>query len=212
MSALPAITNALARARVVLVDTGVANLGSVAAALARLEVPCVVSRRADDLESGTHVILPGVGAAGAGLRRLRDLGLDQALPRLRLPVLGICLGMQMMYAACAESDESGLGIFPGTVRLLPASASVRVPHMGWNRLETLCDTPLLNGLPREAYVYFVHSYAAGIDAHAVAACTHGARFAAVVARGNFHGMQFHPERSGAVGAQLLRNFLLVPSC
>ena len=207
MNALPAMRHALARARVVLVDTGVANLGSVAAALARIEVPCVVSRRADELASGTHVILPGVGAADAGLRRLRELELEPALCSLSIPVLGICLGMQMMFAATAEGSEPGLGLFPGQVRLLPSTPSARVPHMGWNRLEPLRESPLLQGLPADAYVYFVHSYAADVDAYSVAACTHGVRFAAMVARENFHGMQFHPERSGAVGAQILRNFL-----
>jgi glutamine amidotransferase len=189
------------------VDTGVANLGSVAAALARLRVSCEITQRAAALAGGTHVILPGVGAAGPGLRRLRTLGLECALRELCVPILGICLGMQMLFAGSAESDEPGLGLFEGAVQMLPAMPGIRVPHMGWNRLEPMRGSPLLQGLPHDAYVYFVHSYAAAVDDQCIAACTHGARFAAAVSRGNVHGVQFHPERSGAVGAQILRNFL-----
>lgn len=192
----------------VLVDSGGANLGSVQAALARLGVSAPLSRDADEIRAASHVILPGVGAAAPGMARLRERELDKIIPSLTQPVLGICLGMQLLFDRSEESDTTCLRIVPGVVRRFDAARCGRVPHMGWNKLEMRAgDSPLLRGLGPDAFAYFVHSYAAEVNDATVASCDYGGPFAAVVSRGNFHGAQFHPERSAKVGARLLKNFL-----
>ena len=192
---------------VVLVDSGGANLGSVRYALERLGVVPAVSGDAVVIAAADRVILPGVGAAGPGMARLRELGLVQPLRELRQPLLGICLGMQLLFEGSEEGGETCLGLIPGQVRRMPESPGVRVPHMGWNRLQARRESPLLRGIADGAQAYFVHSYAAPVSADTVAESVHGQPFAAVVQRGNVAGAQFHPERSGAVGARLLANFL-----
>ncbi|HBD18978.1 MAG TPA: imidazole glycerol phosphate synthase subunit HisH [Arenimonas sp.] len=192
---------------VVLVDSGGANLGSVRYALQRLGVEPAVSGDAAVIAAADRVILPGVGAAGPGMARLRELGLVQPLRELRQPLLGICLGMQLLFEGSEEGGETCLGLIPGQVRRMPESPGVRVPHMGWNRLQARRESPLLRGIADGAQAYFVHSYAAPVTADTVAESVHGQPFAAVVQRGNVAGAQFHPERSGAVGARLLANFL-----
>ena len=192
--------------RVVLLDSGGANLGSVQAAFARLGVDAPVSSDAGRIAEASHLVLPGVGAAASAMARLRANGLDALIPRTTQPLLGICIGMQLLFDASEEGDTPCLGLLPGRVRKLRASPGVRVPHMGWNRLETCTAAPLVAGLEGE-HVYFVHSYAAPCDDDTVAACTHGEPFAAVVSRGRVSGAQFHPERSGPAGARLLANFL-----
>ena len=192
---------------VVLVDSGGANTGSVRYALQRLGVDAPVTADPAAITAADRVILPGVGAAGPGMARLRALGLVDTLRALRQPVLGICLGMQLLFDGSDEGDADGLGLLPGRVRRMPAGDGVRVPHMGWSRLRRLRDDPLLHGLDDGAWAYFVHGYAAPVTADCVAAGEHGAPFAALVRRGNVAGAQFHPERSAAAGARLLRNFL-----
>jgi glutamine amidotransferase len=153
------------------------------------------------------VILPGVGAAGPAMARLQALDLVDVLRGLTQPVLGVCLGMQLLCAHSEEGDVDGLGVVPAIVQHLSARPGLRVPHMGWNRLLARADHPLLDGLTADAQAYFVHSYAVPLGDYTIAATEHGQTFSAVVARGNFFGMQFHPERSAAVGMRLLRNFL-----
>lgn len=192
---------------VVVVDAGGANLGSVRYALERLGVRARLARDASGLDGADRVILPGVGAAAPAMARLRDTGMDTALRALRVPLMGICLGMQLLYERSEEGGVDCLAILPGTVRALVPAPGARVPHMGWNRIEPLGASPLLAGIAADARAYFVHGYAAPVDAACVAAATHGGRFAAVVARGRACGAQFHPERSGDAGARLLANFL-----
>jgi glutamine amidotransferase len=194
-------------ARVVVIDSGVANLGSVLAALARLGTEATLTVDPAVVESASHVILPGVGAAAPAMARLRERGVDRLLPRLKVPVLGICLGMQLMFEHTEEGDTECLGVIPGRLARFDPARCGRVPHMGWNRLDPLRESPLLAGLGADAFAYFVHSYAAPVAEHTVASCDYGGPFAAVVAHRNFYGAQFHPERSAAVGATLLRNFL-----
>lgn len=208
---------------VVVVDSGVANIGSVVAALERAHAQVSVSRDWDVIRAAPRVLLPGVGSAAAAMRELHALGLAERLPTLTQPVLGICLGMQLLFE---ESEEGGdtsppipdspfpiprltpcLSILPGTVRRLSEAPGVRIPHMGWNALIPCREHPLVDGLGRSDYAYFVHSFAVAEGALTLMACAHGQRFSAIVARGNFMGAQFHPERSAAVGARLLRNFL-----
>ena len=192
---------------VVLVDAGGANIGSVNYALERLGVRARLSADAAVISAADRVILPGVGAAPVGMRRLHELGLVEVVRNLRQPLLGICLGMQLLFESSDEGDVECLGLLPGRVARMQPQPGLRVPHMGWNQLQPLRDDPLLAGMDADASAYFVHSYAAPVSADTLAACTHGAAFAAVVRRGNCQGAQFHPERSGAVGARLLENFL-----
>ncbi|MBA3848488.1 MAG: imidazole glycerol phosphate synthase subunit HisH [Opitutus sp.] len=190
-----------------IVDSGGANIASVRFALERLGGRGQLTADPAVIRAADRVILPGVGSAPEGMKRLHAKGLVDCVRALTQPVLGICLGMQLLFEASAEGEVPSLGLLPGRVDRLPESPGITVPHMGWNTLETLRATPLLRGLPPDARFYFVHSYAAPVTADTLAAATHGARFAAVVQRGNISGVQFHPERSGPAGAQLLKNFL-----
>jgi glutamine amidotransferase len=192
---------------VVLVDGGGTNIGSVRFALQRLGVDADLSASPQRIRRATHVILPGVGAAPPGMARLRAAGLVDLLRELRQPLLGVCLGMQLLFENSEEGATQCLGLLPGTVRQMPRGAGRRVPHMGWNDLRIERPDPLLAGLDANAYAYFVHSYAAPCTEATIASCDYGAPFSAVVRRGNVCGMQFHPERSAAVGARLLGNFL-----
>lgn len=197
----------LASPCVALIDAGGANLGSVTYALERLGVSPVIVRTADELRGATRVILPGVGAAQSAMRRLSDQGLVDALRTLQVPLLGICLGMQLLYESSEEGSVECLGVLHGRVTRLCGDAGARVPHMGWNTLEPVRESTLMQDVPVDAQTYFVHGYAAPVTEDCTVACTHGQRFAAVAQRGHVAGMQFHPERSSSVGAAMLRNFL-----
>ena len=195
-----------------IIDSGGANISSVMHALKRLGAEAVFTRDAETIRSAERVILPGVGAAGAAMSQLRELGLIECIRELQQPVLGICLGMQLLFERSTEAHlgEEGvecLGIIPGTLEKLQPSEGVRVPHMGWNTTTVISDHPLLNGLPWEPWFYFVHSYCALIGDSTLASCTHGRTFTAIVAKDNFLGVQFHPERSARHGARLLANFM-----
>jgi glutamine amidotransferase len=190
-----------------IIDSGGANLASLQFALERLGARVRVSADPEVIASAPRVLLPGVGAAADAMRRLRATGLDQLIPRLRAPLLGICLGMQLLFEHSSEGDTACLGVLPGRVQRLHSGPGLPVPHMGWNTLEPLAADALLQGIGRGDYVYFVHSFAAAVDRHTLATMTYGESFAAVVGRENFRGVQFHPERSAAAGAQILRNFL-----
>ena len=196
----------------VLIDSGGANIGSVRYALERLGVQAQLSADPGRISAATHVILPGVGAAVPAMQRLSELGLVEVIRGLRQPLLGICLGMQLLYESSDEGDVECLGLLPGRVRKLAGSRGmcvpgVRVPHMGWNTLGIQCESGLLDGIDNGSYAYFVHGYAAPVDTATLASCTNGEAFAAVVQREHVHGVQFHPERSAAVGQRLLANFL-----
>lgn len=192
---------------VVLVDAGGTNIGSVRYALQRLGVDAGLTCDADRIRSADKVILPGVGAAGPGMARLRELGLVDVIRSLAQPVLGVCLGMQLLCEHSEEGDTDCLGLIPAQVRRFVQTPDLCVPHMGWNRLVPSGEHPLLNHLDEGDWAYFVHSYAVPMGDYTLASSDYGGAFSAVVARGNFHGMQFHPERSAQVGAKLLKNFL-----
>lgn len=193
--------------RVALIDSGGANIGSVRYALERLHVETVVTGDADIIRACERVILPGVGVASAGMARLRELGLIEVIRSLVQPVLGICLGMQLLFERSEEGDVACLGLLPGQVIRLPGTPGIRVPHMGWNSLAFRRESSLLRGLETGVQCYFVHGYAAPVTADCIAASAHGIPFAAAVERGNVAGVQFHPERSGAVGLRILANFV-----
>ena len=192
---------------IAVVDTGGANLASIGNALERLGERWQLTSDAATIRGARHIILPGVGAAGASMTRLRSLGLDALLPTVEQPVLGICLGMQLLFAHSAEDEVACLGVIDAPVVAMTPSPGVRVPHMGWNRVQSRGDTPLLQGIDDGSPFYFVHSFCAADGPWVVAECDHGGTIAAIVQRENFYGCQFHPERSGDQGAHLLRNFL-----
>jgi glutamine amidotransferase len=197
---------------VTLIDYGAGNVTSVARALRKLGAEVRVTNQPEELTTANCLVLPGVGHCGALLNSLDAHGLRQplltALAR-GTPFLGICLGLQALYQTSAEAPElSGLGVLYGQVHQLPQC--VKLPHMGWNQLRSLRDCRLLNGISRDAYFYFAHSYAAPGDGPSTAAtCEHGREFTAVLETERIFGVQFHPEKSGAPGAMLLNNFLRI---
>lgn len=192
---------------VAIIDSGGANIASLELAMERLGVPAELTTDPQKLRAASHVILPGVGAAADCMGRLQKAGLVETIRDLKQPVLGICVGMQLLFDSSEEGDVRCLGLLPGRVRRLPDRDNLPVPHMGWNQLEFDAKTPLLNDIRPGDYVYFVHSYAAPVSELTLATTHYGEPFAAVVHRGNVYGAQFHPERSARIGAQLLRNFV-----
>jgi len=192
---------------VVIIESGGANIASLQYALARQGIASHVSADLERIRAASHVILPGVGAAADAMMRLRRRGLDTAIPSLRQPVLGICLGMQLLFESSEEGQASCLGVIPGRAALLATAPGLPVPHMGWNTVAPLRPHPLLAGLQGGDYAYFVHSYALALSEATIASTEYGSAFSACVQWRNFYGAQFHPERSASVGARLLRNFL-----
>jgi len=193
--------------QVAIIASGGANTASLQFALQRLGAASLVSADAAQIRAASHIILPGVGAAADAMSRLRRQGLDTVIPSLRQPVLGVCLGMQLLYEASEEGHAGCLGIIPGrAVRFAPA-AGRPVPHMGWNTLAIEQPSALLEGIHQGDYAYFVHSYALCLSPATIASCRYGDPFSACVQWRNFYGAQFHPERSARVGARLLQNFL-----
>jgi imidazole glycerol-phosphate synthase subunit HisH len=195
--------------QIVIVASGGANIASLQFALQRLDVTSIVSSDAAQIRAASHVILPGVGAAADAMSRLRRCGLDSVIATLRQPVLGICLGMQLLYEASQEGDARCLGIIPGRAVRFASVKGHPVPHMGWNTLDIGRPSALLTGLSDGDYAYFVHSYSLPPSDATVASTHYGAPFSACVEWRNFFGAQFHPERSAAVGARLLKNFLAI---
>jgi glutamine amidotransferase len=193
--------------RLALVDAGGANIGSVRYALDRLGVQAQLTTDAQVIRSADRVILPGVGAAAQVMGRLRELELVDTIRTLQAPLLGVCVGMQVLFEHSEEDDTPCLGLLAGTVAKLPLSPGIRVPHMGWNTLRATRAASLTGGIGAQDQAYFVHSYAAPVGADCLSSTTHGREFAAVVQRGRVAGAQFHPERSAAVGARLLHNFI-----
>ena len=192
---------------IAIVEYAAGNIRSVANALERLGAPYEVTADPVRLRAADRVILPGVGHAGSALESLREHGLDAVIRSLRQPVLGICVGLQVLCRDSEEGDARGIGVFDAHVRRFPAEPEVRVPHMGWNALGNL-DGKLFRDIPRGAYVYFVHSYYPTLCGDTVATCRHGSTlFSAALRYENFYGTQFHPEKSGAVGQRILQNFL-----
>ncbi len=190
-----------------IIDSGGANLASLQFAFERLGAKTRVTADAREIAAAPRVVLPGVGSAADAMERLRRSAIDTLLPTLTQPVLGICLGMQLLFERSEEGSTPCLGILPGQVRRLTAAAGRPVPHMGWNRLEDCKADPLLAGLAPGTYFYFVHGYGVPVCELTVAPVEYGGTLSAVVRQGNFWGVQFHPERSAASGARLLGNFL-----
>jgi glutamine amidotransferase len=192
---------------VVIIESGGANIASLQFALERQGCHARASADAAEIRAASHVILPGVGAASDAMTRLRAADLAALIPRLTQPVLGICLGLQLLFDSSAEGPATCLGIIPGRAERFADAPGRPVPHIGWNTLEARCDSPLLAGLGAAPYAYFVHSYALPVGTSTLASTDYGTPFSACVAWNNFYGVQFHPERSAAVGARVLANFL-----
>ena len=196
---------------IAIIDSGGANIASVQFALERLGAESVLTKDVKIIQSADKVLLPGVGAAPIAMQNLAEYELIDCIRSLTQPVMGICLGMQLLFAVSPEGNTPLLGIFDADCETFTPAQARSVPHMGWNRLEKQQDHPLLAGVDQGAHVYFVHSYFAPVTAQTIAATNYGDDFTAIVAENNFMGCQFHPEKSGLVGAQILRNFLEMPS-
>ncbi len=192
---------------VAIIDAGGANIASLRFALARLGRDAELTTDADRIRAASHVILPGVGAARDAMHRLQSAGLNRLIGELEQPVLGICLGMQLLFEGSEEDDAECLGILPGIARRFDPAPGRPVPHMGWNRVFHNHCSSLFDEIPDGTQFYFVHSYALPVGNDTIAHCKYGYDFSAAVARDNFFATQFHPERSGRHGARLLENFL-----
>ncbi len=190
--------------KVAIVKYNAGNIHSVRLALERLGITPTVTDEAKALQSADRVIFPGVGEASTAMTYLKARGLDEVLLRLRQPVLGICLGLQLLCAHSEENDTPGLGLFPVPVRKFPPKD--KVPHIGWNAITNL-KGPLFAGLNEESYVYFVHSYYAELSEWTIARGDYIVPFSAALQKDNFFAVQFHPEKSGPVGERILKNFL-----
>ncbi|HEX7080280.1 MAG TPA: imidazole glycerol phosphate synthase subunit HisH [Gammaproteobacteria bacterium] len=206
-SRAPARTPAPRPADPVVIGCCGANLASLGFALERLGVNAPVTTDPDRVRAASHVILPGVGAARDAMERLTDAGLADVVRSLRCPVLGICLGMQLLFRSSEEDDAECLGVIPADVVRFPRSSDVSVPHMGWNRVTVTGRSRLTERLADGEFAYFLHSYAVPIGPYTRAVSEHGIRFSAIVEHDNFFGAQFHPERSSTLGARLLESFL-----
>jgi glutamine amidotransferase len=194
---------------VAVVDSGGANISSVLHALRRLGAEPQFTADAAIISAAARVILPGVGAAGRAMEVLKAHGLHDVIRSLQQPVLGICLGMQLLFESSAEDDAKLLGLIPARLERFSESKGLRVPHMGWNSVQNIRQDRLTATLDKQ-WFYFVHSYAAPVGKWTLATSSHGNQFSAIVRHRNYYGAQFHPERSAGAGAELLKGFLEIP--
>lgn len=193
---------------IAIVDYKAGNIRSVENALRRLGAEYVLTSDPEIIRRADHVMLPGVGEASSAMRSLEDTGLIPLIKSLTQPVLGICIGLQLMCASSEEGDTECLGIFTPKVTRFPETPGVKIPHTGWDTISGLRG-PLFRNIPEDSFVYYVHSYSAGIFPDQTVAVTEyaGVRFSGALQRDNFFGTQFHPEKSGSVGAEILKNFI-----
>jgi glutamine amidotransferase len=182
------------------------NIQSVLNAMERLGVNAIVTDNHEELSAADKVIFPGVGAAGAAMKSLQEKGLDRLVSSLRQPVLGICVGMQLLFEHSEEDDTKGLGIIPAKVKKFVALSEHKVPQIGWNTIKNL-QSPLFKGIVENSYVYYVHSFYAEINPYMIASTQYGISYAGAVAKDNFYGVQFHTEKSAEIGDAILKNFL-----
>ncbi len=192
---------------IVIIQYNAGNIQSVLYALERLGVNATVTDNVEAIQSADKVIFPGVGEASTAMAYLKERNLDQLIVQLKQPVLGICLGMQLMCAYSEENDTKCLGIFEEQVKLFkPTDATVKVPQMGWNNITHL-KTDLFKGVAENSYTYFVHGYYAAIGAHTIATTNYVQPYSSALHKDNFYGVQFHPEKSATVGSQIIQNFI-----
>lgn len=196
---------------IAIIDVTGNNLGSLTNAIKKLGYSYQLTHKADDLVKASHIILPGVGAADVAMKTLKQYSLAEVLSALSQPLLGICLGMQLLMEYSEEGNTPCLNLIPGEVKRLQPQRGQPVPHMGWNNLQWVQSSPLCEGLTEQEYVYFVHSYALLASDYALAGCQYSQAFTAIVQHKNAYGMQFHPEKSAETGLKLLDNFLKLES-
>ena len=196
--------------QVVIVDSGGANIASLLYAFERLDCEAVLTADAATIQAADKVLLPGVGAAADAMQRLRSKGLVDVIRNLRQPVLGICLGMQLLVERSEEENVECLGVIPGLARKLEVAENFAVPNMGWCETSLKRDHAVLEGIDDRSFFYYLHSYAIPAGDHTIATAEHSASFSAMIAKDNFVAAQFHPERSSTAGAQLLHNFVSMP--
>jgi len=190
--------------KIAIIDYGAGNIQSIKFAVQRLGYDAFLTDDAKAIASADKVIFPGVGEASSALKMLKKKGLDTLIPQLKQPVLGICLGMQLMCTSSEEGQAKGLGIFkPKVIRF---TDELKVPQIGWNQISDL-KTSLFDGIKESEYVYLVHSYYAAICDQTIASTEYGVNYSTALHKGNFFGTQFHPEKSSKAGAQILKNFL-----
>ena len=192
---------------VAIVDSGGANIASLLYAFERLDMTAQLTTDSAAIQGADRVLLPGVGAAGDAMQRLQDAGLIDVIRNLKQPVLGICLGMQLLCEASEEEDVDCLGIIPGIVKKLPVSDDYAVPNMGWCATTWTTPHPVMAGIDSGSWFYFLHSYALPVAGNTLATAEHSQAFSALIGKDNFVAAQFHPERSSKTGALLLKNFL-----
>lgn len=190
--------------KTVIIDYGAGNVKSVMFALKRLGVESVLTNQAEQIQSADKVIFPGVGHAYSAMDKITQLGLEKIIPALKQPVLGVCLGMQLMCQSSAEGNTKGLGIFD--LEVVKFSDANKVPQIGWNNIYQL-SSPIMSGLTKEEYMYFVHSYYVPCAKETIATVNYGVEYSAALQQNNFYGCQFHPEKSGEAGELILKNFL-----
>ena len=190
--------------KIVIIDYGAGNIQSIKFALERLGYTGVLSSDAEEIRSADKVIFPGVGEASSAMKKLKSTGLDKLIPQLKQPVLGICLGMQLMCNRSEEGDTEGLGIFD--VDVIHFEKTLKVPHIGWNRIKDL-KTDLFEGIAEQEFVYLVHSFYAPVCSETIAKCDYGVNYSSALKKDNFYGVQFHPEKSSEAGEKILGNFL-----
>ncbi|GAB3332936.1 imidazole glycerol phosphate synthase subunit HisH [Larkinella ripae] len=194
--------------KTVIIKYNAGNVQSVMYALDRIGASYLLTDDEAEIRSADKVIFPGVGEASTAMAYLRERGLDRLIPSLKQPVLGTCVGMQLLCRYSEEGDTPCMGVFDAEVRRFPTTPGFKVPHMGWNSLTAL-KGPLTEGLPDQAYVYFVHSYCAGVCAETTAVCEYVQPFSAMLQKNNFYAAQFHAEISGNIGQRILENFLKI---
>ncbi len=190
--------------KIVIIDYGAGNIQSIKFAIQRLGYEAVLSNNPEEIMEADKVIFPGVGEASSAMKKLKESGLDTLVPKLRQPVLGICLGMQLMCNYTEEGDTKGLGIFD--VDVLRFNHGVKVPQIGWNQIESL-ESPLFADINEKEYIYLVHSYYAPVVEDTIATSNYGVEYSTALHKNNFYGTQFHPEKSSMVGERILKNFL-----
>jgi glutamine amidotransferase len=193
---------------ITIIDSGGANISSIQFSLERLGVTAKLSNDIGVIKKSSHIILPGVGSASSAMKRLTELSLIEVIRSLTQPVLGICLGMQILFDFSEEGNIECLRLIPGKVLKISANdKKLIVPHMGWNTLDLIKSDLIMKDVPNHSYAYFIHSYAAPVGKYTSAMTCYGGNFSAAVQHNNFYGTQFHPERSSVTGSIILKNFL-----
>lgn len=192
--------------KIVIIDYGAGNIQSIIFAIKRLGYDAILSNNIEEILAGDKVIFPGVGEAGNAMDKLKKSGLDLLIPKLKQPVLGICLGMQLLCKSSEEGETKGLGIFDVKVKRFPKGE--KIPQIGWNQIENL-KTKLFDGIAENEFMYLVHSYYVPLNKYTIATTNYGFDYATALQKNNFYGVQFHPEKSSRAGEKILNNFLKI---